>query len=83
MIRKRNKRPVGMEYTATVKSQWKSLSMWFGRILMSAGLVDLLLLFSGQGAILTRYLGEHTPIILMMVGFVGNWLRKRTTSAVK
>ena len=83
MIRKKNKKPVGMEYTAVVKSQWKSLSMWFGRILMSAGLIDLLMLFSGQGAILTRYLGEHTPIILMMVGFIGNWLRKRTTGAVK
>lgn len=83
MIRKKNVKPVGVEYTATVKSHWKSLSMWFGRILMSAGLIDLMLLFSGQGAILNRYLGEHTPMILMLVGFTGNWLRKRTTSAVK
>ena len=83
MIRKKNVKPVGVEYTATVKSHWKSLSMWFGRILMSAGLIDLLLLLSGQGAILNRYLGEHTPMVLMLVGFIGNWLRKRTTSAVK
>ena len=83
MVRKKNKIPVGHIYNAQVKSQWKSLTMWFGRLLMSAGFIDLLLLASGQGAVLTRYLGDHTPIILMMVGYLGNWLRKRTTSAVK
>jgi len=83
MIRKKNKKPIGMEYTAVVKSQWKSLSMWFNRLIMSAGLIDLLMLASGQGAILSKYLGEHTPVILVAVGFIGAWLRKRTTGAVK
>lgn len=83
MIRKKNKKPVGMEYTAVVKSQWKSLSMWFGRILQSAGLIDLLMFASGQGSVLNKYLGEHTAIILIATGYVANWLRKRTTGAVK
>lgn len=83
MIRKKNTRPVGRTYHATVKSHWTSLTMWFGRVLMSAGFIDFLMIASGQGSVLTRYLGDHTPIILMMVGYLGNWLRKRTTSAVK
>ena len=83
MIRKRNKKPVGFEYTAVVKSSWKSLSMWFNRLLMSAGLIDLLMLASGQGAILNKYIGENTPVILLGIGFIGTWLRKRTTCAVK
>ena len=83
MIRKRNTKPVGMEYTAVVKSQWKSLSMWFNRVLMSAGFIDLLLMVAGQGSILTKYIGEHTPVILMSVGYIGAWLRKRTHGSVK
>jgi len=83
MIRKRNRKPVGFEYTAVVKSQWRSLSMWFNRIIMSAGLIEFISAFSEQGAILTKYLGGHTAVILFAIGYIGSWLRKRTTGAVK
>lgn len=83
MIRKKNLKPVGMEYTAVVKSTWKSLAMWWYRLLGSAALVDILFAISGQGAIFSKYLGEHTGVILLVVSYVGMWLRKRTTSAVK
>ena len=78
-----NKKYVGQEYTAFVKSKWTSWSLWWGRLLMSAGALDFALVVTGNGAVLTPYLGKHAPEILVAFGLINQLLRRRTTSAVK
>lgn len=83
MIPVKNIKPVGRQYFATVKSSWRSMTMWWGRVLMSVGFLDMLSQLMGASAVLSPYLGKYSGLTFLVLGMVNQWLRKRTTSAVK